>query len=427
MRFCFLIVIFVMCLFCGFSALSQPINMEAVQSNRVLTLSQVQSLALRGNREIRRVHLEVTKSEAAMKAVQSTRYPTILGLAFIGQQVGGGPTGQNLAVLPGVFEPVTQQYRLGMQVKQANIGVQIARQQLRLAKQNVIADAKKTYLQMVALQSAIKSRRQNLAYLQTLVAYVDSEVRRGATLKVNLTKARAKEATAEYELARDSDDYITAGQTLNQLLDRPLHTVFEVSDEQLFQPASENAQVTVQAVNARPELFRIRLSANIAKLEQKVVLSRYIPDISFGATGIFSRQLDISLPRSFVSVGFLGVWEPWDWGRRMDLAKVATRERQQSLIQLSDLSDKISVEADNAQRAIKVVEQELKAANLTMSSMEEELRIVDRRYKAGAALLKDVIDAQKEYSEAISNNVKAKTDYASAQVVLDKAIGKDFD
>lgn len=397
------------------------------QSGSSLTLHDVEILALQHNREVSRAALEVSKSEASLRAVQTTRYPTILGIAFIGQQVTQSAP-QNLAILPGVFEPVTQQYRLGMQVRQAKLLVQIAKQQLRLTKQNAVADAKKTYLRMVALRSAIKSREQNLAYLRTLVGYVDAEVKRGAALRVDLMVVQAKEATAEYELARDSDDYITAAQTLNQLLDRPLKAIIEVADDRsMLEPVVANESAAAQAVARRPEVARLRFSAERSYLEQKVLISRYIPDISFGATGIFSRKLDITLPRSFISIGFLGVWEPWDWGRRIDQSKVAKRERMQSLVELSDVSDKVSVEADNAQRVQRVVEKELRAAQLTMVSAEEQLRVADKRYRAGATLLKDVAEAQAAFSDAISKNVKAKTDYATSQVEVDKAIGKDFD
>lgn len=420
-------------------AISEPLSVQASQSSQSpqsplssqsgssLTLHDVEILALQHNREVSRAALEVSKSEASLRAVQTTRYPTILGIAFIGQQVTQSAP-QNLAILPGVFEPVTQQYRLGMQVRQAKLLVQIAKQQLRLTKQNAVADAKKTYLRMVALKSAIKSREQNLAYLRTLVGYVDAEVKRGAALRVDLMVVQAKEATAEYELARDSDDYITAAQTLNQLLDRPLKAIIEVADDRsMLEPVVANESAAAQAVARRPEVARLRFSAERSYLEQKVLISRYIPDISFGATGIFSRKLDITLPRSFISIGFLGVWEPWDWGRRIDQSKVAKRERMQSLVELSDVSDKVSVEADNAQRVQRVVEKELRAAQLTMVSAEEQLRVADKRYRAGATLLKDVAEAQAAFSDAISKNVKAKTDYATSQVEVDKAIGKDFD
>ncbi|MBU6454694.1 MAG: TolC family protein, partial [Cyanobacteria bacterium REEB67] len=137
--------------------------------------------------------------------------------------------------------------------------------------------------------------------------------------------------------------------------------------------------------------------------------------------------LDITLPRSFVSFGVLGIWEPWDWGRRRDVARVAAKQSDQYQIEMSDYSDRVSVEADNARRALQVREKEIKAAQLLESSGREQLRIAHRRYRSGATLLKDVIEAQAIYSAAVAQNVKAKADYAEALVEYDRAIGKDFD
>lgn len=406
-------------------AFSQPQGAQASQRVELLTLPDVQTLALHGNRAVQKALVEVGKAEANLQAVKKTRYPSILGFAFAGQQVTGSLP-QNLAILPGVFEPVTQQYRLSLQVKQATLLVQIAKQELRLAKQNAVADVKKTYLRLVAQQSAIRARQKNLEYLHTLVSFVDAEVKRGSALRVDLMSAQAREATGEYELARERNTFVTELQTLNQLLNRPLKDQIEVRADAL-PVVSIDEQASSYAVASRPELSRIKLNANRSRLEQKVVLSRYIPDVSFGTTAVFSRYLEPPLPRTFMSVGFLGVWEPWDWGRKIDQAKVAARDNQQSLIELSDFIDKVSVEADNARRVLKVVEIEVRAAQLTMNSAEEQLRITDKRYKAGAAVLKDVTDAQSTYSEAINKDIKAKIDYTSAQVDLDKAIGKDYD
>jgi len=392
----------------------------------VFSLHDIESLAVKGNREVQQAKLEVSKSEAALRAVQTRRLPSFSSITFWGQQVDSGYR-QNLAALPGVFEPVTQQYRIGMQIQQAKIDLDIARQKLRLAKQNAVAQVKKTYIRLSALKSAIASREQNLAFLTTLQGFVESENRRGAALRVDVLSVSSKRARAEFELERDRDELITLMQTLNRLLDRPINTHIEIADIQFVTHAEiESERAIFQARSARPEIAQLKFDAARLDLDRKIEKSLYIPDISIGGTAIFSRNLDITLPRSFVSMGFLSIWEPWDWGRRFDLARVAERQRQKALIELDDMSDKVSVEVDNARRALKVVEKEVEAASLEETSAAEELRIANRRFQAGAAVLKDVTQTEAEYSKAISENVQAKSNYASAEVELDRTLGKDF-
>jgi outer membrane protein TolC len=391
-----------------------------------LSLHDIETLAVKRNREVQQANLEVSKMEAALRAVQTRRLPSINSLTFWGQQVDSGYK-QNLASLPGVFEPVTQQYRIGMQIQQAKIDLSIARQKLRLAKQSAVAQVKTTYIRMAALKSAIVSREQNLAFLMTLQGYVESENKRGSALKVDVLSINSKRARAEFELERDRDEFITLTQILNRLLDRALNTPFEITQMQfVVHPEIESQFAIFQAKASRPELAQLKFDAVRLELERKIEKSLYMPDISIGGTAIFSRNLDITLPRTFASVGFLGIWEPWDWGRRFDLARVAERQRQKALVELDDMSDKVSIEVDNARRALKVVEKQVEAASLAETSAAEELRIANRRYQAGAAVLKDVTQAESEYSSAIAENVQAKSNYANAEVELDRTLGKDF-
>ncbi len=405
----------------------QPISLRA---SKTLTLNDAQNMALKENREVIEATLEVSQTSARLKAAITQRYPKILALAFIGQQVTSGNSGrygENFAALPGVFQPVTQQYRLGMQVEQASLNVRIAQQRLRLAKQRTVADVKRLYLNMLALQSAIRSLEKNFEFLQELARYLHAEVRRGSALSVDSMVVDARVAKADYEVDKAKDDINTMGQNLNRLLGRQPLSEIILLDEQVLplRETPENEQIA-EALAKRPELSELKSNSRRSNLEGKVQMSGYIPDVSFGATGIFSRNLDITLPKTFVSIGFLATWEPWDWGRRIQLNKEALDKMRQERIKLHDKSDSVSIEVDKARRDVKLADKEVKAGTMAEESTREQLRVVHKRFLVGAALLKDVLEAQSSYTQAVAENVKAKTDMTTARVALDQALGRDF-
>ncbi len=394
-----------------------------------MSLEEAKSCALLQNREIKQAVLEVNKKEAARKAIITQCAPKILAIAFAGQQVtqGGGKFPENIAVLPGVFQPLTQQYRLLMQVRQASLELESARQSLRLTKQRVVAQVKTAFLTAVALKGAIVSREQNLAFLNELNNYVSAQVRHGAALPVDALQSEAQVAQAEYELERDRDELITLGQTINRILGREVLATIDFANPGLVPVISPDKDRAIsEALVKRPELKQLNLFARSSKLSDKIELSRYIPDISVGATGIFSRNLDITLPKSFLSVGFLATWEPWDWGRRIFVGQESERAMRQSQVALSDKKDAVVVEVDNARRALAVAEKQVRAASLKTASTNEELRVLTKRYQFGASLFKDVVETQSAYSKAISDKVTADAKYATVQVELDKALGRDF-
>jgi outer membrane protein TolC len=402
---------------------AQPVSRNQVPP---MPLSEAQALALRQNPDVLQAALEVNRNTATLKSIIAQRYPKILALTFIGQQVTSN-YGQPLAALPGVFEPVTQQYRLGLQVHEASLGVRVSEQRLRLTKQRTVADVKNLYLSMLALQSSISSLQKNFDFLKELERYVRAEVKRGAALPVDSLVVQARVARADFEVDKAKDDFNTMGQNLNRMLGRPPRSEVVLVDESVTPLSETNEEDQIsEAMTKRPELSELRLNIHRSNLEGKVQLSGYIPDISFGATGIFSHNLDISLPRSFAAFGFLATWEPWDWGRRIQLSKELTLKMRQERIKLKDKADAVSIDVDKARRDIRLAAKEARAGAMAEDSTQEQLRVVYRRFIAGAALLKDVLEAQSSYTRAVAENVKAKTDIAAARVEMDEAMGRDF-
>ena len=151
------------------TAQAQPVFLHGAQS---LSLSEVQAFALKQNPDVLKAALEVNKSSAILKAVITQRYPKILALAYVGQQLNstGGKYSENYAVVPGAFQPITQQYRLGMEVQAATLNVRIAQQRLRLAKQRSVAEVKNLYLSMLALQSSISQSGEEFGISQPVRA-----------------------------------------------------------------------------------------------------------------------------------------------------------------------------------------------------------------------------------------------------------------
>jgi outer membrane protein len=426
--------ILAICLAVATSALAetanQPIAQPALESTTLLrtgiTLNEAQDIALTQNRDVQQAILEVSRNDALMKSVIAQRYPKLLSFTFVGQQLNN-PYPYNFATLPGVFQPLTQQYRLGLQVREAEALVRISHERLRRMKQEAVADVKRNFLSILALRSSIDSLQENLNFLRELERYVKSEAARGASLPVDVMLVQARTAKADYELEKARDDMETMNQTLNRLLARPVRNELKLLDDSTVAQIDRNANDTIDtALRNRPELSEGKLGIRRASLERKVQMSNYIPDVSVGGTGVFSHGIEPTLPKTLVAVGFLATWEPWDWGRRVQLSKESARKAQQEEIKLRDTAELVSIDADQARRAVAVAKKESIAGELGQASYREQLRVVNKRYMAGAALLKDVLEAQAAYVRAIAENVKAKIDIATARVELDKALGLDF-
>src|SRR5215831_11954468 len=145
-------------------------------SDEVLTLDQAIALALRENHSVRDAELEAGKSLDALAVSRINRLPSMnvyaLGTAqqFVKPQgignifpgVGpffsiGVPRRPHGAFAGLILQPLSQQYRLGLDVKQAKLVRDTERERLRLVKQSTIDRVKQTYYGILQTHSALES------------------------------------------------------------------------------------------------------------------------------------------------------------------------------------------------------------------------------------------------------------------------------
>jgi outer membrane protein len=163
---------------------SVPAQQSGAAAAEVLTLDQAISLALRDNREVKNAQLGVGKAKDDFAVAQTYRLPKFEFNALAGQQlvspdftftkgvlgnyanVGPIPDrdikmstpSRPTAILFGqVTQPLSQLHRIQLNIKQAALLTDIAREQLRGQEQSVLNNVKRTYYAIVQTESALQS------------------------------------------------------------------------------------------------------------------------------------------------------------------------------------------------------------------------------------------------------------------------------
>ena len=149
-----------------------------------LTLDQAITLALRNNRAIRIARLAVEKSEDEISAAKTLRLPSMHAHSLVSGNLvsnelnvrnpgnlfpGIGPffslnTERKPTALIGasITEPLTQQYRIGLQLKLQRLSRDVAHAKLRQQKNETIDLVKKAYYAVLQTQSGLTSVREAL-------------------------------------------------------------------------------------------------------------------------------------------------------------------------------------------------------------------------------------------------------------------------
>jgi outer membrane protein len=418
----------------------------------VLTLDEAVSLALQHNRLVKNAVLEVQKNDFQVSTARSRRKPqfqfSMLGGELLhsfdftfdkgvfGTYPGVGPIPNTNAKVhtPAVFttyltgsidQPVTQQYKIGLGIHEAELGRDVAREEARGERQKIAAEVRDAYFNLFAIQASVDAQREAVKTLKEAQRVTVQYVSEKTVLRAEALDVDARLAKARYELSVAEDGLATQRESLNQLLGRDVATVFRVefiAEQDTSDLTLDSARQEAQA--NRPEVREAQLKEKQAEYERRLAKAEYIPDLSLALRyqGINNVQV---LPQNVTTAGFFLTWEPFDWGRRHNKVVEATKTIDQARNGIQETQSKIAVEVGAKYRAWQEASLLLKATRTAHEAAAEQLRETGNRYKEQAALLRDLLQAQTQNSESNYQYQQALSSYWSALAELRKAMGEE--
>jgi outer membrane protein len=415
-----------------------------------LTLDHAVELALKDNRQIQMVRLEVEKFSDRLAAAKTHRLPQFefsalaselvnrvhfdLKRGDLGALTGIGPVPERdvtvtaprrpaLFLNGGVFQPITQQYRLSLVDRKIEVGRQIADQQLRGKQLQITNDVRKAYYALLQSQSALASVEEELRLLQELDRVTDQNVVHQVALKADSLQVKTRVQRMVYETMTLHDQLSDQKEKLNVLLGRDIETEFRVA----LMPEPTRLEIDLssarsEAVAQRPELREAQLKVEAADYDRRITKSGYIPDVSVGMRYASIQNVKL-LPDNLLEAGFLVTWEPFDWGRKKREMAENGKTAQQARTGLREAQDKVLVEVGDQFRKLRQSRQLLITAQLGQDAARENVRVLNARYAAQESLFKDVLQAQSALAEADHQYQQALLSFWTAKADFEKAVG----
>ena len=436
---------------------ASPLNVPAQQSGavpaEVLTLDQAISLALRDNRGVMNARLGIGKAEDDVAAARTYRLPKFEFNALAGQQLispdftftkgvlgnyaNVGPIPDHdvkmstpsrpTAILFGqVTQPLSQLHRIRLNIKQAALLTDVAREQLRGQEQSVVNNVKRTYYAIVQSESALQSVRQALAFYRELERVTGDYVAQQVALKGDDLEVKTRVAKTETEELTVGNQVTTLKEQLNQLLGRDIRTEFRVSAipaPSLFE--TDLAAARTRALDQRPEIREAHLRVQQAEVDKRVKKSEYIPDVSVAFTYASPRNFDKYIPKNFAAAGVAVSWEVFDWGRKKRQLAEKQKTIDQSNNSLREAENTVMIEVGSKMRDLQLAGQTLRVAQLRQETARENMRVSINKYKLVATLFSNVLQTQATLADADYEYQKALLAFWTAKADYEKSIGAD--
>ncbi|HLP05894.1 MAG TPA: TolC family protein, partial [Paludibacter sp.] len=279
----------------------------------------------------------------------------------------------------------------------------------------------------VSLENKVKLAKEYCNLIAQVDSNVHTMIQEGVATKAEALKVKVKLNEAEVTLTKAEDGLNLSRMALNQLCGMPLGDVYMLADENLGSKTTTQLVPVEQAIGNRPEIKALIQVEKIAKSNEKIMFSRFLPNI--GLTGNYL----VSNPNSFngyknelggmFTVGVAANVPLFHFGDRFHTLNAAKSQRKIATLQLEEAKEKMELQIK--QSTYKVAESLKKQASTerNIEQAEENLRLANEGFKEGVITSTDMLGAQTAWLSAKSENIDACIDVKLYDLYLAKSLG----
>lgn len=429
-------------------------SLSPLLAQKKLTLEDAISIALQRNTSLNKTKNNLLTNESQLKNAYGELLPTIGAQAQWNWQrindVGGTQRdffGNVVNIPPSQTD--SRYYSIGVggsitlfdglanisYVNQKEYSLKAAQFYFEKAKQNVVYQTTDYYYQVLNAQELKRVREDNVKYYQKFYETVQERNRLGSVAKADVYTAQVQLGNAELLLIQAQNAYETALSNLlnylglNVLEDYELVDPFggkDVIDTDAYMKDFEDIQTMVSvALDNRFDFKSQEFTVNAAAKGLTIARSGLLPSIS-GNYSWSTSAVDLNklFNRKIFSIGMtlsFPIFSNWATENQIQLAQVNYKNAQEDLMALER---QIKIEIKQGYLDLLAAKKSLDVATKNVIAAEENRKINQERYNLGSGTILDVLQADRDYTDALRSKINALYDFYTKRDKLNNSLGK---
>jgi len=426
-------------------------------AQKKLTLQEAISIALQRNTTLIKSKNSLSTNEAQLKNAYGELLPTLgaqAGFSWTrtndkgGEQVFYG--GIAVPTLPSNKD--SRSYNVGIggnvtlfnglanyaAISQSKDNLSASEYNIAKIKQNIVYTTTDYFYIVLNAEELLAVREENVKYFQRLYETVQERNRLGSVTLADVYSAQVQLGNAELLLIQTQNIFESSKASLlnylalNVLEDYSLVDPFlgkKLVDSDSYMKDFEDVQTMVNtALDNRFDYKSQQLYLSAAQSGVTIAKSGLYPSLSgnysYGTSAVttgalFNRKvLNVSLSLN------IPIFSNFSTENQIQFAKVNALNAQEDLF---SLERQIKIEIKQTYLDLVAAKKSLDVASKSVSAAEETRKINQERYNLGSATLLDVLQASRDYQDALRNKINAGYDFYRQHDKLNNAIGRlDF-
>lgn len=429
-----------------------------------LTLEECRKLAIENNKELKKADYQKQEAKANQKMARTAYLPSVGASAnamFLpdveGFSIPGGflPTAASEeAALNGEFTGVSNVWNPGMSMefdnltviygsinatqpiyaggkirnanKQADAGVEIFDHNYNLKYSDIIEKTDQVYWNIASISANIVLAEKYIEMLSELEEQMIQMYDLGLTPASEKLKVSVQKNEAELNLLKAKNGLKVSKMYMNQIIGRRLNAEIHIVDSLNYDTKLLNlSDGTEKALQNRDELKILEKQVEISKLDKKIALADYLPQVgvSAGYSSYYVKDLleDASFSPSIAGQISIPIFQ-WGAGKhKQDAAKLKVMQHQ---IELENTNELISLEIQQVKIQIEEAYESIQIAKKNIKEAEESLNETKASFEVGLNTTTEVLNAQAGWQNANSQLISALAQYELLNTTWKKVTGQ---
>lgn len=316
------------------------------------------------------------------------------------------------------------------QIKQARTNLDIAYFNERLIKTNVIQKVIQSYYSLLQAQKLYDVAEKNLEMSDRQVTLVEKQFDLGVVKKTDLLKANVAHGQARVDLLNKKVNYENSRRVLfNDMGLQDFGQKITAIDEKWVAPAIPTKTEILKSLKANnPSISISKQQIKVRDLSIKLAKGLRMPlinsSINYSANGETSDKLIDSFQNDW-SLGLnLSFSIPIYTGNSLSIQQQqASLSKQQSEYSYITLLNDLRVRAELIRETLTNYTEIIPINQAIVSSAEEDLKLVTKRYSLGSATILEVLDAQVSLMRSKSSLINTTHDARIQEANLNALLG----
>jgi outer membrane protein TolC len=325
-------------------------------------------------------------------------------------------------------QPVYMGGKIREMYKMSKYAEQLASTNLEDKTADLLVEVDEAYWRVISLENKVKLAQEYRNLLAKMDSNVSVMIEEGLATRADALKVKVKLNEADMSLTKADNGLSLSRMVLNQLCGMPLETQtpLEDMDVSTLLPPPVVGSIS-QAIDNRPEIRSLSLMGNIAKSNEHIARSRFLPNIALtgnylltnpnvynGFENKFGGMFSASVVATVPLVHF---------GDRVHTLKAARAETRIVDLQLQEAREKIELQINQSAFRINESTKKQIACARNMDQADENLRTANEGFDAGVITSTDLLAAQTAWLSAKSDMIDAGIDVRLCRLYLEKNLG----